>query len=284
MEPVTMAALIGGGASLLGGLMGRESSRSSANRNVDLQREFAQHGIRWRVEDAKQAGIHPLYALGASTHSFSPISVSDPLGPAIASAGQDLSRAFEATRTGQERNVLDTLKAQESIAIRQLDRERIHDDREERRLQSQLANDAVQRMYWLSQMRRNEQQRGPGMPEAVAGGVSGPREGSIKYKPAEITSRAPGEPFRTAGTAPFFTRTEVAPGVFFDVPNPEVMQDPGELAMSAVTAMAYPHKWWHEFKNRPRQFRQVKPSDAGPWYYDTWKGGYDRYGVNRRGR
>ena len=40
-----------------------------ARQEYQNQKEFAQHGLRWKVEDAKQAGINPLVALGASTHS-----------------------------------------------------------------------------------------------------------------------------------------------------------------------------------------------------------------------
>jgi hypothetical protein len=43
--------------------------------NADLQREFAQHGISWKVADAARAGIHPLAALGVQTHSASPVHV-----------------------------------------------------------------------------------------------------------------------------------------------------------------------------------------------------------------
>lgn len=39
------------------------------------QKEFATHGIRWKVADAKAAGIHPLAAMGANTHSPSPIHI-----------------------------------------------------------------------------------------------------------------------------------------------------------------------------------------------------------------
>lgn len=42
--------------------------------NIELQREFAQHGISWKVDDAISAGIHPLAALGADTMSFTPSS------------------------------------------------------------------------------------------------------------------------------------------------------------------------------------------------------------------
>lgn len=94
--------------------------RVAAN-NIALQKEFAQQGIKWKVEDAKSAGIHPLYALGASTHSFSPVSVGGAAYPgdpgvvqstpaidtgmpnALANAGQDIGRAVSAMKTPQER-------------------------------------------------------------------------------------------------------------------------------------------------------------------------------------
>lgn len=84
----------------------RESARQ-ADLNRQMQVDFAQHGIKWKVEDAKSAGIHPVYALGAPTTSYSPVSLSTPadnsMGNAIASAGQDVGRAINATRTGAER-------------------------------------------------------------------------------------------------------------------------------------------------------------------------------------
>lgn len=40
--------------------------------NLAAQKEFAQHGIRWKVEDAKQAGLHPLFGAGLTGASFSP--------------------------------------------------------------------------------------------------------------------------------------------------------------------------------------------------------------------
>jgi hypothetical protein len=51
-----------------GDLLGIKSQESANDQNIKMQREFAQKGIRWKVSDAKKAGIHPLYALGASTH------------------------------------------------------------------------------------------------------------------------------------------------------------------------------------------------------------------------
>lgn len=104
------------GSNILSGVLDSQSTRAAnatqtdiANRNIELQKEFAKNGIRWKVEDAKAAGIHPVYALGASTHSFSPISVGtmpdDSAARAVSGMGQDISRAIQATRTAEEQTL-----------------------------------------------------------------------------------------------------------------------------------------------------------------------------------
>lgn len=98
-----LGAIIGAGASLLGGILGQNKQEKMAKQNIQLQKDFAQQGIRWKVEDAKAAGIHPLYALGANTTSFSPVSIGSDLATGVQNAGQDLSRAIDATRTNGER-------------------------------------------------------------------------------------------------------------------------------------------------------------------------------------
>lgn len=42
-------------------------------KQIDYQKEYAQNGIQWRVADAKKAGLHPLYALGANTPTYTPV-------------------------------------------------------------------------------------------------------------------------------------------------------------------------------------------------------------------
>lgn len=107
-------SLIAAGTSLLGGLLGRDSQQranelnaQNAANNIALQREFAQNAIQWKVKDAAKAGIHPLYALGASTTSFAPVSVgasgNDPLASAMSGMGQNLSRAAMANMAPTER-------------------------------------------------------------------------------------------------------------------------------------------------------------------------------------
>ena len=67
-----IGSAIGAVGSIAGGLIGANNAQSVAGMNYEAQKEFAQNGIRWKVEDAKRAGIHPLYALGASTQGYSP--------------------------------------------------------------------------------------------------------------------------------------------------------------------------------------------------------------------
>lgn len=100
---------ISAGASLIGGFLGRDAQKDQnafAQQQFAWQQKLAKEGIRMRVADAKAAGIHPLYALGAQGASFSPVSSVGETGLAsgLAAAGQDLSRAFNATRTQPERS------------------------------------------------------------------------------------------------------------------------------------------------------------------------------------
>lgn len=97
MNPMVLGSLIGAGGNLLSGLMGS----GDAHKNRRSQYDFAKMGIRWRVEDAKAAGLHPLYALGAQIPAYSPVHNEAPAQ--LAEMGQNLGRAVQATQTAQER-------------------------------------------------------------------------------------------------------------------------------------------------------------------------------------
>lgn len=89
-----LSALIGAGSSLIGGLL----DRKAADKQYKQQKEFAQSGIQWKVKDAEKAGIHPLYALGANTVSYSPQQVGDN-SSWLGDVGQNIGRAIDATRS-----------------------------------------------------------------------------------------------------------------------------------------------------------------------------------------
>lgn len=107
--------LISAGANLIGGLLGqnkadkdREAAAALAARQEAVQYDFAKNSLSWKVQDAKNAGIHPLYALGGSTPTYSPVSVAggggSPLAEGIAHAGQDLGRAAQSAMTSKDRD------------------------------------------------------------------------------------------------------------------------------------------------------------------------------------
>lgn len=96
------AAVVGAGimaaGGVLGGILGNRAQIEAAEKNTAYQREFAQHGIRWKTADARAAGLHPLAALGAQTTSYQSQPFTDQVGPAISSAGQSIGKAYARTQ------------------------------------------------------------------------------------------------------------------------------------------------------------------------------------------
>jgi len=101
-----LGALIGGVGSILGGLFGADAASSGAKKalkgakvnaaaalaanraNLKYQTMFAKHGLRWRIKDARRAGVSPLVALGAQPATFSPSFVSGNPGDGMIEAGR----------------------------------------------------------------------------------------------------------------------------------------------------------------------------------------------------
>lgn len=114
---MTLSALIGAAGAVADRLLGKQD----ANKQYEQQKEFAQSGIQWRVKDAEKAGIHPLYALGAQTTSYSPVSVG---GASFADVGQNIGRAIDSTRSNTAKaDALATTASQIQLEGLQLDNE-----------------------------------------------------------------------------------------------------------------------------------------------------------------
>lgn len=276
-----LGTLIGGAFGMpmvgaaVGGLLDSQRDKNASDRaggaNADLQREFAQHGIRWRVADARAAGLHPLAALGATGASASPAF------QAFSSRdGQDISGAMERTLARSEQLSFEAERAAERRRAEEAAARA--EAREEKRLASQLLNDEVQRQYWASETARRAQARAPGAPESTSSVVPVPASGAVKVVPSEITSREKDRPHRVAGVEPAFLRVEVAPGVFVDVPNPKLNLD-SELVHAAIAAAMYGNKWRYEYGNWTRSdareaFRRSElESQKSGWnrWSDAWR-------------
>lgn len=89
-----LGSLISAGASLLGGFMGSKN----ADKQAALQKEFAQNQLQWKAADAEKAGISKIFAMGAPTMSYSPVSTGD---YGISSAGKILGEGIEGQQSGR---------------------------------------------------------------------------------------------------------------------------------------------------------------------------------------
>lgn len=129
MDPLIAASLISAGSNFLGSRMDERSMQGMTaddrrfqykmwQRNRDEQRIFAQQGLRWRVDDAKAAGLHPLAALGLSgASSFSPVmgggsggSVSS-RGDAIRATGAAVAQMVADREESKSRTALNNAQA-----------------------------------------------------------------------------------------------------------------------------------------------------------------------------
>lgn len=180
--------IISAGSAIAGGLMGQsnvkkqnEATHANLLQQQKMQEEFAKKGIRWRVADAKAAGIHPIYALGATGASYTPTSANfaadTSLPNALASAGQDIGRAINATSSNTERASAFTRAAQA------LELER-----------GQLGNDNL-RLEIASKMARLRQDNAPPMPigdrHMIPGQAQAPSGALVKDEALERTNPDP---------------------------------------------------------------------------------------------
>lgn len=232
--------LIAAGASLAGSLLGR----SDAKRQEANQREFAQNGIQWKVNDAKKAGIHPLYALGAQTVSYSPVTA----GTDFSAIGQNLGRAMDATRTGSQRIDAYTQTVQEL----QLKRMGLENEL----LSSQIAN--------IRQAGGNPQF--PGDKFLLDGQAS---SGLVKDGPLKRVNANPGQPSAEPGaiTDVGYSRTQRG---WQPVPSNDVKQriedNIFQEVMHAIRNNIAPN-WSSNYFNPPKHVK------LAPWQYWAMENG-----------
>lgn len=179
-------SIISGIGNIVGGLIGRSSQEKMMAEQLAFQREFAQSGIQWRVADALKAGVHPLFALGANTASYAPISVGgDPLAAGISAAGQNLGRAIDAAQGQGDRDKL----MSEQLRILQLQRGKLENDL----LKTQIASN----VQTIRQAGQPPPMQTPMDNYMVPGQTS---SGLIKPKPLEVAP-APGSAPQQEGGA-----------------------------------------------------------------------------------
>lgn len=195
-----LGQLAGGLSGLFGG--GNNNAALNASRiNADQDRAFqlaaATQGIRWKVNDAKAAGIHPLYALGAPTFNPSPTSLmsdggsSSNMGASLAAMGQGVERALMAAAPQEERDA--TIMTQLGLERAQLQNEL---------LRTQIASIAA---------RTQADQIGPPGASLKPAGMIDGQTGSYERKAPEVLNTQPTDKASTAGPSQPSVRWERNP-------------------------------------------------------------------------
>lgn len=282
--PAWIGPAIGAAASLLGGRESSQANAAAMRENMAFQREFAQHGVRWRVEDAKAAGLHPLYAMGFQPPMAAPIAFPDAKGPALAEAGQQVGAAVAAAMNNSERQAH---AASLRVASSQAD-----------------ANEA-QAAYYGSLAMRNMQEMnsrpglgGPSIGSAIVPEGQAPQmlQGQVELVAPQVGTSS-GDPGVQSGIGEMWQRWRLAPDL--EVVLPATLQGSPSEALESLSESAllmgivaqenrrrYGERNWNLFMQRyfgARPAGEIEPGslpfkDFARLLGDAWK----RY-VNKGG-
>lgn len=247
MDPIIGGSLIAGGASILGGLLGDRSARSASQSNAAMQKEFAQHGVRWRVEDAKAAGLHPLSALGVNPSQFSPSYQTGEygLGRGLADAGQSIGNAMSRSMTPIEK------EAHHANLLA---------------MQARADNDFAQAQYWRSRATTEGPYATGGTATAIPLSVS-PQSLSpdlVEVVPREVPSFSSQRSGHAAGVTPLWMEVQDDAGRRWSVPfspQGDIAESLEGFAPTAFTVLKnlkdFPgreieHQLWNRARNKER--------------------------------
>lgn len=249
VDPVTGAAIIGAGATLLGGIMGDKSAAEAAEKNVAGQERFAKEGIKWKVADAKAAGILPEYALGASTHSFQPTYTGGQTGSMVADAGQNIARAALASSTQADRDLDHKLKAETLRGMI-------------------LQNNKIQGAE--SQMSRVNTPGNPPFPHLRGNVIEGQGNSPVKDVPLERTGQDSKSRYSEGASIPSVGWAETADGGLMPVPSTDIKNRIEDQAIPE-TAWAFENMIKPNFQAGARPPTSALPKGYGSWVYSPFR-------------
>lgn len=230
------AMLVSAGLNYLGNENTNETNQELTEQQIALQREFAYNGISWKVQDAKNSGIHPLYALGANTLNYQPVSTGTV--NSLGQLGQDVSRAITAVQTARERK--------QALMLA------------EERVENARLNNEVLRTQLASEKAKLSAQVGPPMADV----------NSVELKPSVQVTNLKGRPDVEAATSPevkWFRTKDGGLMPAFSEPISEAMEE-NPIAKLGWSWRNYITPLWDK-KNRPP--KSMLPAGYTHW---QWKG------------
>lgn len=205
---VTATLTSGADMGFFGDIFGGISSifnMHQAEKQNDIQDNFARHGIRIKVNDAKDAGINPYFALGASTTMPGSV-IGDTSG--LSGFGQAVDRATSAGQTDDERTATVMLKKKGQLELDNMD---------------------LQNKILAADLAKKTSQLAPAVPSLnqrylVDGQGEVKTPGLVKFSPMSITPSEPGNAAVEPGANPDVGYTATGGGSYAPVPSKAAME------------------------------------------------------------
>lgn len=251
-----IAAVAAAGAAVVADQNAKKQRHQDARqRQIDRikQDEYAQNSISMKIQDARRAGVHPMYALGAPSMSYTPVSSgsssgdTDFLAQGINDMGQNIDRAVSATAT-------DTQKKMAALALAGAKTE----------LEGKELDNAIKALEF------NRLSTGPAAPP-VSGEHFMPGQGNsnlISTQPMQRTSSLPGQPFMEPGAINDTGWVRTGNGVMA-IPSNDVKQRIEDNVFHEAT-----HFWRNNIMPNFSSDAPKPPKSALPKHADTWKWHY----------
>lgn len=273
--PIASAGLSAIG-NIAGGLFGGggKGKQGDAERFAEKQLHTQmQKAIQWRVQDAREAGVHPLAALGASVSATpaTPVGGSSDgdrynLAASLGELGQSIVRAIGANMSEEERD-------RASMRALQLEEQELTNEQLRFNLQQMRNSVAPPPDHWSMYGGTGPIPRGAPI-EAVRLHPGASAAGLVENKPSEVIRNAEGVPGQEAGTSPELQWMRTNKG-WVAMPsthwNMDDVSSPGTFGWLLRNRM-YPAIPYQAVKSmtppRDPQGNSVLPKGAKGWLYD----------------
>lgn len=241
-----IGAGISAGSSILGGYMSNMYSKKAAKRAYRYQRKIMNNQIQWKVADAKKAGIHPLYAMGAPTTGFSsPISTGFDPGQGLAEAGQTIGGAVSRLGSRDDKKEMVLRNRLLEAQIGETDARKMAMQAETQRTLQSMRSQAVGSDAQLGVMDESLPLRQPAVSSAIsefdispnasqpkdmprfARGNFGdlPGAGLVERTPVQINTHKPGQRGIESGDSPGFKQWRLPSGLPILLPAGQTMAE-----------------------------------------------------------
>lgn len=194
------------GSSVLGGLFGRDSAKDQQRLSQQQFNAQMDQSIQRRVADAKKAGVHPLFALGASAGASPTMSTSQP-DSSMQNALGSIARQLGVIQQNKASAARDAAEAAYLDAQRRKLEQTMNSEQDQLKLGGDVAKDALGRVVT------------PYDPTGVLGG----RDPLVNVRPVDVPAQA--KPGLRAGAEPSMVKVTLPGGREISVPNQDIFEE-----------------------------------------------------------